>query len=463
MAISFLSCKRTPHILLCHVVLLVILWPGLSTARGLSKDVARARSEACGPAALRSALSLLGRDVNPAACADLAETDANGVTTMAGLLRAVRSLQIPARAMRVTPHELALIDAPAILHASLPGDRDHFVVFRGPEGARLEISDPSNKIQSALLTPAQLGLMWDGHCIVFTPKPLRTYLRVAVHRARAVLASVLGLALGVIGSSYVLARMSKGVRTEIQSAVRERIALFRMVGLGTVAGVVLLLLCVWIVPQDGRAGSPVFLGADVLDVGEIDWMTSFATSVWTCNEGRRPIQVYNNKIKSSSASVRAKASQVELPAGTKGELKIALRPQRRVGPFEHSLLVPFSDDAGVATLKVRGSVLGPGTVYPPRLYFGRVESTQLLRRKLLYFAHRPEARVQEIRCGSHSIETHVVSRSAFLTEIEVILPVPREEGDLRGTLEILADDRPEGGIVVPFEGTVVPDRAGSGL
>jgi hypothetical protein len=445
------------HIVLGGIVSLGILLSSPRTAAGASGNMANHRFEACGPVALREALSLLACDVNATECADLAGTDVNGVTPMEGLLRAAQSLKVPARALHLTPHELALIDAPAILHASLPRDRDHFVVFRGAKDARLDISDPSNKVHSMLLTPSQLGLMWDGRCVVFARQPRWAVLKVSVHRARTVLAGAAGLALGIVGASYVLARMAKRGRTDDSGARRERTVLVRMVGIGAAASVVLLLLYVWTAPQRLRGSSPVLLGADVLDLGEIDWMTSSVTSLWISNQGQGPVEVYNGKIQSSSAWIRARASKPNLAPGAKGELKITVRPQRKVGPFAHSVLIPFSGNAGVAPLKIRGSVSGPGTAYPPRLYLGRVKPRQALHRKLFYFARKPDAHVREIRCGSHPVEAHFVSRNAFVTEIEVVLSAPTAAGTLRDALEIITDDRPQARVVVPLEGTVLSE------
>ncbi len=450
---TFLCPSRFPSIRALVLLLTTVPW-GLCLAASSSRVAAREKSASCGPVALESVLSLLGDTVSAAKCAELAETDANGVTTMAGLVRAARSLDIPARAMHLTPDELAAVDTPSILHVVLPHEKDHFVVFRGRRGRQLEIGDPSGKIASMLMTPAQLRLMWDGNCLVFTGKPFRVSLIVSILRARNVLSVVAGLALGVLGSSYVILRFLKGAGRGEPNPTGEKIGWFGLTATGAVVIGVLSLLLVW-TDHGGPTGQLQLVpGMSVLDVGEIEWTSSFATSVWICNAGQGPVKIYNDKVKSSVAWIRARATDANLPARAKGELKISVMPRRRVGPFEHTVLIPSSGSVGPATLEVKGFVLGPGVPYPSRFYFGRVKPRQLLRKEFIYFARKPDAHVQKVSCGSHLIEAHITKKNSFVTAITVVLSAPTKAGSFQDTVEIVADDQSEKRLAIPLEGTV---------
>jgi|GEM_PF-4236284 len=99
----------------------------------------------CGPLTLVKALSLLGCSAEADRCAALAGTDANGVTTLAGLLKAAKALGQRAAAMNLTPRELSLVNRPAILHVSMPHVADHFLVFAFSDGRSFELTDPGHK------------------------------------------------------------------------------------------------------------------------------------------------------------------------------------------------------------------------------------------------------------------------------------------------------------------------------
>lgn len=178
------------------------LFVSLSVCRGqgsVSEKKVEDAPAPCGPGALHVALSLLGASVDLDSCLQLTQVDPNGTTTLANIQAAASTLGYAASGMRLTPEELAGLTVPAILHVTLPSEAQHFLVYRPGDGSHIRLIDPSMTGLAEAFTPDQLGLMWEGDCLVFTSKAVAAKLKVALGRVSVVLRLCVG---GIRGAGH---------------------------------------------------------------------------------------------------------------------------------------------------------------------------------------------------------------------------------------------------------------------
>ena len=85
------------------------------------------------------------------------------------------------------------------------------MVFASSDGINFELIDPLSKSTDIrqFYTADQLRLMWKGDCLVFTPRPLLTSIKIGLWRARGVITVLGGLIVGMLGATIVIAKLSK--------------------------------------------------------------------------------------------------------------------------------------------------------------------------------------------------------------------------------------------------------------
>lgn len=426
----------------------------------------------CGPLSITEAFSLLGHSVSSSQCAKLAGTDPNGVTTLAGLQTAVSALGESATGMHLSPEELALIKRPAILHVSTPGIDDHYVVFASMTGYYFNLIDPLRDNVKEKYTAEQLRLMWQGDCLVFTPRPFLASLKVGAWRLRGIIAGCAGIVIGILMSILVIDRLAKHRRFPINTTLANI-----QKPVMTVLGIFVLVAAFGIVlsVQAIAAGRPVskapclLLGNAALNLGDVDFGKPLHTAVWLGNTGSDTLKIDSKKIKGSCSCIRASASSSELKSGDKGYLRVYFNPPRKIGPFKYSLLVPSNDPHGDKVLTVKGRIIGAGgVVYPPQLYLGRVKNIEGVDKKLFYVLRRPDIKIVKVTCNLPSALCTFSKRNASAFEINVSLTELPKPGLFRGIINILTND-PEteyAKIAVPFSGIVEPtegNRRSAGL
>ena len=449
------------------MVFMIIFYPVLACAQAQNTYHTKLGDKAvnsCGPLALRTAISLLGKSVDIAECAELAGTDPNGMTTLAGLQSAAQALGWSTKGMRLTTEGLAFIGGPAILHVCLPTAKDHFMVFASRKGDFFDLIDPTQGEQKTRYTAEQLGLMWEGDCIVFTPNPFMASVKAGVYRTRGMITIVVGIVLGIFAAVSISSGLSRHVCFSFDSitgAARKSIVVV-LLSVAFVAATITVLGAMTIGNRRPKVGGPrLTIGTTVLNLGDVDIGKGFAASIWVRNDGRGTLRIDKDGIMSSCSCVRATVSEFELSDGCKAELRVSLKPAKRIGPFEHSLYIPSNDPQGGRVLFVKGQVSGlGGVVYPPCLYFGRIASVEGVRKSLSYILRHEDIRVLEVQSDSPWVVCEFDQRSPEAFEIRVSLAELPKPGVFDGTIRIATNDPyPQGReIVVPFSGVVTPRK-----
>ncbi len=416
----------------------------------------------CGPRALRAAMSLLGHSIDITRCAELAGTDPNGVTTLAGLQNATQVLEQSCKGMNLKPNELAFISRPAILHVSLPSAKDHFVVFTSSNKGFFELIDPAHGQQKNFYTADQLRLMWKGDCVVFTDNPFITSLKAGTYRARGIISVIVGIALGTFAAILMalgLLRYS-GFSFDTITVSTRRSAAFV---LGTIVFIptVIMVMGMRVAGNDSpkAKGPQLILGATVLNIGDLEWGKNFMTSIWIGNEGSGTLKIDKKKVMTSCACLRATVSKSELKGRDKDQLRIRMGPQKKMGPFQYSVFVPSNDLQHGKVLTIQGQVTGSGgIVYPPRLYFGRVDGVEGASKKLLYILRRQDVKILNVTSDLPFVTCTFNKRNASTFEINVSMEELPKAGPFHGTINIVTND-PEteyAEIAVPLSGIFTP-------
>ena len=417
----------------------------------------------CGPLAIRTVMSVLGHPIDIARCAELAGTDPNGVTTLAGIQSAAEALGQSCKGMRLGPNELTFINCPAILHVSTPSAEDHFVVFTSSNRNLFELIDPSRGEQKNLYTADQLHLMWKGNCIVFTENAFWVSVLAGTYRARGIITAIVGAALGIFAALSMASCLSRYSRLSLDSmTASSRKSTVVALGLVTMvaAGIAFLGMRTIGNNQSKEKGPRLILGATVLNIGNVEWGKSVASSIWVSNGGSSMLNIDKKKIMTSCSCVRATISQEELARHDKAELGVKLKAPGRVGPFEYSVYIPSNEPEGGKILVVKGRVTGRGgVVYPPQLYFGRVESTEKVRKSLFYILRQRDIKVVDVTSDSPFVVCEFNRPNAGSFEINVSLAEFPKPGPFEGTIKITTND-PEGrDVIVPFSGIAIPQAS----
>jgi hypothetical protein len=428
----------------------------LSSERS-GQDVSRLKS--CGPLALQTAMTLLGRSAELIQCADLAGADDSGTTSLAGLLNAAKAMGVRAVGMRLSPEELARLNRPAILHVSLASTDNHFVVFASGHDGWYEVIDPTQGEHESLYSAEQLRLMWEGDCLVFTDRPLVAALVCGTHRSRNIVAVVLGVTVGIVCAlaalrlPYVgrsLCRFLPGTASGLTScslAVLAAVATLIAVGAGYSAG-----------PGHGSRDHDVIVGASRLDLGELEWGQVFSTSVWIGNAGHKTLDPNKVKVVTSCRCIRARVSEEEILPDQKGKLKLRLGPLKEIGPFRYSVtLLPDGGSTGPSVLTLQGRVSGPGGIaYPPRLYFGRVGDPSSAQKTIAYVLLKPDTRIVDVTSSIPQVKCTFARRDTRTFLITVSVTALPAAGPFEGTITIATNDPHTKEIKVPFSGVAEP-------
>jgi len=446
---------------LCAVVLCATSLRGGTQITSHTKLSDKAMNS-CGPLALQTAMSLLGHSVEISQCAELAGTDPNGTTTLAGLQNAIQVLEQPCKGMNLTPNELAFIGRPAILHVSLPSAEDHFVVFNSSNKGFFELIDPMRGQQKNLYTAEQLRLMWKGNCVVLTENPFLSSLKAGTYRSRGIISVIVGIALGTFTAiliAFGLSRYSSFSLDTITVSTRRSAAVV-LGSIVLVATVVMVMGMLAAGNDSPKAKSPqLILGATVLNIGDLAWGKPFMTSIWVGNGGSGTLKIDKKKVMTSCACLRAAVSKSELKGRDKDQLKIRMGPPKQMGPFQYSVFVPSNDPQQGKVLTVQGQVTGPGgIVYPPCLYFGRVDGAEGASKKLLYILRRRDIKILNITSDLPFVTCTFNKRNASTFEINVSMEEPPKQGPFHGTINIVTND-PEteyAEIAVPLSGIFTP-------
>lgn len=397
------------------------------------------KEDTCGPLALKTCLMLFGHAVEASVCADLAGTDAAGSTTMAGLAKASRQLGRKVLGVRLAPRELATLNRPAILHTSYPDAKEHFCVFACYRDGRFELIDPTRSPAREILSEKQLGLVWDGTCIVFAQHPLLDRITVVLLRFGEYLALLSGLALG--GCIAAVGRKNHSVgKAALLSA-----PLLIVVGVGVAVG--------FGGTSPVKSKESLVLGMDVLDVGDISVGAPVVRDTWLANVGRAAIRIDDGKTKGSCACLKVTTTDQDLSPGEKSILKLRMAPKRRLGPFAHEVYVATHDRQRPQTLIVRGNAVGPGVAFPPRLYLGHVCPGEIVNRTFVYVAKCRDCEVLGVEGGSGVIACSVSQTKRGAVRVGVSVKAP-DAGGFAGSVRLVMRDLEETEIEVPFEGVV---------
>lgn len=411
--------------------------------------------QSCGPRSLVTAFGLLGHRVGLAECASLASTDANGITTMAGLATAANSLGGRVVGMHLEPAELAGLGRVAILHASVPYRLDHYVVCASVKEGLFNVINPTQSHVPQRYTADQLRLLWDGDCLVFTTTPFLDLLRVEVRQMRLPLstggAAALGLLAGVFFWRKMLGRrlLGSGYRCD------GRLVLAMSCTLIVLAFVVLMAAIMTFTMRTSSVdnGPRLLLGTNVVELGEISRGRAAETDIWIANTGKSELRIDNDAIRASCACVRTAVKEMVLPSGAKQPLRIRVGPQNRLGPFRHSVHIPCNGHEGGKVLMVQGQIVGPGVVYPPRLYFGRItRDAKDLAKSFLYLTRSRETKIIRVACDSPYVNCRVMDQKPGVAQFEASLAAMPNEGNFEGTIVITTTDPASSQVSVPFSG-----------
>ena len=431
-----------------------------STLSDLSNDKA---VHSCGPHSLSTVMSLFGHFVDVARCAKLAETDPNGVTTLAGLQSAAKVLGVSTKGLCITPEELAFVGGPVILHCTLPNNKEHFMVFNEYSRGWFELIDPMQTgHKKNFYTADQLRLMWDGNCIAFTQNPFLASLKAGICRSRCIITAIIGTALGIfiamVAGSYIFRHKDSSLYKMNASA---RTSTFAVLGCTAIVAACITLLGIQrVVGSPFRGKNPcLILGATVLNVGDLKYGGTYTASIWIGNCGPGTLKIDKKKVMTSCTCLWAGISKLEFKKGDKGGLEFRVTPPKKMGSFQYSAYIPSNDPQGGKVVTIKGQVTGAGgVVYPPRLYFGRIDDTKIANKKLFYILRRPDVKILNVTSDLPFVTFTFSKQNNTAFEIDVSLAELPKPGPFSGTINILTND-PEieyAEIAVPFSGIIEP-------
>jgi hypothetical protein len=382
---------------------------------------------------------LFGDVVEARVCADLAGADAGGSTTMAGLARAARQLGRKVLGVHLAPGELATLNRPAILHTSYPDAKEHFCVFACYRDGRFELIDPTRSLARELLSEKQLGLIWDGTCIVFAERPLADTITLLLLRFGKYLAVLSGLAMG----ACIVTVGPKNRR--VGKAALLSVPLLIVVGLGVAVGFGGM--------SAAKSKESLVLGMDVLDVGDISIGAPVVRDTWLANVGRAAIKIDDGKTKGSCACLKVTTTDQDLSPGEKSVLKLRMAPKRRLGPFAHKAYVATHDRQRPQSLVVRGKAVGPGVAFPPRLYLGHVRPGEIVDRTFVYVGKYRDCEVLDVEGDAGVLACSLLERKRGAVTVGVSVKAP-DAGAFAGSVRLVVRDLEERQIEEPFEGVV---------
>ncbi|MFC1781791.1 DUF1573 domain-containing protein [Planctomycetota bacterium] len=415
----------------------------------------------CGPRALWKAISLLGHYVEISQCIELAGTDPNGFTSLAGLENAAKALVYPAKGMNLTPRELAFVGGPAILHVTMPDLTDHFVTFKSINEDLFELIDfVDSGEQIKFVTADQLRLMWNGNCLVFAKNLFLTTLKVGIYKARFHIAIIIAAVLGIFTAILIFSFMLKHSRFILDPLISSvRISFFVISGLIIIFAMVMIFMFLHFTGngQSWKKYPRLIIGATVYDTGDLELGQSFISSIWIGNGGTEKLVIDTEKIKTSCSCLKYAVPKHELTKSDKSELKFKLSPSK-IGPFEFSMYIPSNDPQGGQVFKVKGQVRGAGGLaYPPRLYFGRINNIENTNKKIFYILRRPNISILRVSCNLPFVKCTFIKKDSESFEIDISLTKIPELEQFDGTIYIETND-PEtehATIEVPVSGIVI--------
>jgi hypothetical protein len=430
-----------------------VLFPIIGVTAG--DRTGRKAEESCGPQALAAAFSMLGKEVNLSQCATLAGTDANGLTAMAGLEDAARSLGATVRGVRLTPDELGMLNRVAILHVTMPRLANHYIVFRSVKDGLFEIIDPSRTRLPQYYTREQLVLMWDGACLLFSRWPLTDLARVSVRRWSAPLVVCAAGCLGFILARLLWRRMLWGREGRPCSRSEVRLFVAGSSGLAALSCAVVmgLLIAMAVRSLCTDKHGQLLLGTSVLELGDVPRGEPIQVDTWVANIGRTSIHVKQPAIRTSCSCAKAEVQESVLPPGTKQRMRIAIGAKAKPGPFEHSIFIPSDDPSGGRVLWVKGNIVGPGVAYPPQLHFvvrGNVQNGRL--KNFVYIGESPETRITRITCDVPYVRCRLLDEKPGIARFEAMLTDLPAADHFNGMITIDTSDASRAEVRIPFSG-----------
>jgi len=119
----------------------------------------------CGPVCVAEVARLLKRPIGLAEATKLLHPDPIGRTSMADLIRGLRTLGFGAAGVNLDPNTISLLSCPVILHT----DGSHFAVVVTNETDRVVMLDPP--FPPAIVSTNSLADQWDGPAILVTSEP----------------------------------------------------------------------------------------------------------------------------------------------------------------------------------------------------------------------------------------------------------------------------------------------------
>lgn len=116
----------------------------------------------CGPYSLLAVSQILGISASSQEMSRIAGTDEEGVTTIAGLVKALKVKGITAKAFEMDVKDLREVPVPAIIHVN----PEHYLVLIKFEGSDAVLLDPPTR--TFVMTEEQLTSAWTGRAVVLT-------------------------------------------------------------------------------------------------------------------------------------------------------------------------------------------------------------------------------------------------------------------------------------------------------
>lgn len=113
----------------------------------------------CGPAALRTAFSFLGKEVPLESLVKAAGTTSEG-TTMTGMVAAAKTSGLQAYGLRISKADLERLPTPFVALWY-----DHYVTVTGASDTEVSLFDPL--VGFVTKTPAEFNALWEGVALVF--------------------------------------------------------------------------------------------------------------------------------------------------------------------------------------------------------------------------------------------------------------------------------------------------------
>lgn len=125
-----------------------------------SKKVSFPRN--CGPYSLLVMCQMLGIETTSKEMTKLADTDSQGITSMAGLVKALNAKGVNAKAVEMDLQDLRTVPLPAILHLT----QEHYLVLLKFGEANVFVLDPPTRVFVA--TPEQISSVWSKRAVVIS-------------------------------------------------------------------------------------------------------------------------------------------------------------------------------------------------------------------------------------------------------------------------------------------------------